>query len=334
MKRIIILFVLIYFTLGLNAQTGYGIVDFSANYMRESPDYTAELGNQSLMGTVVEILDRQGYWLKIKSPEPYVGWVNEMGVALVTKDEAESYLKSPKYICTAFNSKIFSKPKEGSETVSDLVMGDILRTWFDKKDNPVRKGKFLGVITPSGKTGYVRRKDLEAFDLWAAKSEATAGNIIRTAKMFLGTPYLWGGASSKGVDCSGLTRISWFMNGVLIPRDAGPQSRSGAEVNIFNKDGGLDLSALAPGDLLFFGKTTEDGKPARIDHVGIYIGGGRFIHSSQVVRISSLRAGDNDYYAKVPILARRYIGKDADEGLVDIKGSPFYFPQRALIIKK
>ena len=75
MKNISAIIYILLITLNANARKTYGVVEFSANYMRKQPSYTAELGNQSLMGTVVEILDEKGYWLKIKSPEPYTAWV-------------------------------------------------------------------------------------------------------------------------------------------------------------------------------------------------------------------------------------------------------------------
>ena len=322
----IILFVILGCNLHIKAQETYGVIDFSVNYMREQPSYSAELGNQCLMGTIVEILDRQEYWLRIKSPEPYIGWVNEMGVIKMSQLELEKYLNAPKYICTAFCSKIFSQPSESSEIISDLVMGDIIRVLYNKKKSgsnyeKVKKCGFLGVLMPSGKTGFVRKKDLMPFDFWTTNTDASSENIVETAKKFLGVPYLWGGTSCKGMDCSGLTRMVWFMNGVLIPRDTGPQSRAGLNVEIFDSDGNLDLSVLRQGDLLFFGKSSENGQPAKINHVGIYIGNSRFIHSSQVVRISSLQPGDVDYYTSVPVIVRRYIGNN---GLICIKDSHFY----------
>ena len=73
----------------------WAVVEFSANFMREAPDYTAELGDQALMGTVVEILDKSGYWVKIKRPEPYTAWVNEMGLVPMVYWVAALSLPSP-----------------------------------------------------------------------------------------------------------------------------------------------------------------------------------------------------------------------------------------------
>lgn len=334
MKNISAIIYILLITLNANARKTYGVVEFSANYMREQPSYTAELGNQSLMGTVVEILDEKGYWLKIKSPEPYTAWVNEKGVVKMSEEEINNYIKEPKYICVSPYSKIYSSPSLKAEIISDLVMGNILRQWrssFGLEGSnffvPIKKRGFVGVVTPSGKKGYVIAKDVQTLRMWADKSHSSPENLIETAKLFIGVPYMWGGASIKGVDCSGLTRMVWFMNGVLIPRDAGPQSCCGDEVRIFKADGSLDLQALRPGDLVFFGEKAEGGQAERVSHVGIYINDGIFIHSSQVVRINSLRQSDKNYYAKTPIKARRYIGAESRDGLIKMAESPLYFPQ-------
>ena len=112
-------------------------------------------------------------------------------------------------------------------------------------------------------------------------------DIIASAHQLLGVPYLWGGMSSKGVDCSGLVRISAIMNDVLLPRNASQMIKCGKPVK---------LDDLKRGDLVFFGTPATEEKPMRVTHVGIYLGNNRIIHSSHMVRINSLIAEDEDYY--------------------------------------
>jgi len=324
MKLVMATSVLVAATNLLSAQV-YGVVNVSVNFEREQPDYAAELGNQALMGTVVTVLGKTGYWLQVRSPEPYTAWVNEMTVTLMNKEEIDAYIAAPKYIVTAEYSNIYSSPSEKSERVSDLVMGNILRIWTSGKHNKVVSSKgFVGVVTPSGKPGWVRAKDVENFTKWAESCNPTANNIIATAKKMLGVCYQWGGTSIKGVDCSGLTRTAFFMNGLLLPRNTSQQVRIGDDIDCSGVFEG-NFDSLLPGDLLLFGNTLT----RRVSHVAIYIGDGKFIHSSQTVRISSLRRSDPDYYDRTPGLlsVRRVIGReDSNKGIHSIRKSPYYFP--------
>ena len=88
----------------------WAVVNLSVNFMREAPDYTAENGDQTLMGTVVEIVGEEGYWRQIVSPEPYKAWVNELGLKEMSADEVNAYIASPKYVCTSDFTHIFTEP--------------------------------------------------------------------------------------------------------------------------------------------------------------------------------------------------------------------------------
>lgn len=297
----------------------YAVVEFSANFMREEPAYEAENGDQSLMGTVVEVVGEKDYWSQIISPEPYKAWVNTMGIVEMSGGQIREYIDSPKYICTADYTHIYSKPDIKSQRISDFVMGGLVRQITDARGRAVRHGRFAGVMLPSGVRGWVLRDEIEDFSSWTESRRFTAENIISTAYKFLGVPYMWGGTSIKSVDCSGLARCVFFMNGILLPRNASQQARTGVDV-------GMD--ELQPGDLLFFGRAATAESPERVSHVAIYLGGGRYIHSSQVVRISSLDSGAEDYGGRMPIRARRILGHTDDgTGIVSIAKSPYYFTQ-------
>ena len=297
----------------------WAVVDLSVNYMREAPDYTAENGDQTLMGTVVEIVSQEGYWRQVVSPEPYKAWVNELGLAEMDAAEVNEYIASPKYICTADFAHIYAGPSAKSGTVSDLVMGCLVRPVADRQGKAVKKGKFLACKLPDGRTGWVPKADLEDFASWTATRNATGESIVGTALRFLGVPYMWGGTSFKSVDCSGFSLCVYFMNGILLPRNTSQQVRAGVEVA---------PDSLQPGDLLFFGTPATDEKPERVNHVGIYIGDGRFIHSSQLVRISSLDPAEPDYYERKPIRIRRILGHiDDGAGVSLLAKSPLYFIQ-------
>lgn len=315
------------------------VVELSANFMREEPDFAAELGDQALMGTVVEILGREGGWVKIKSPDPYTAWVEGRGLVMMGDKEVDDYLEAPKYICTATMSHVYEEPSLKSRIVSELLPGDLVRIMYKtvthtsgrykgyEEGRAVLTKKFVGVVLPSGKTGYVPARDVDVFYKWAKDKEAglSDGNALRkelveTAQSFLGVPYMWGGTSIKNVDCSGLARSVFFMSGILLPRNASQQGRVGEEI---------PLSELQPGDLVLWGREATDSTAAKATHVGIYIGESRFIHSSYMVRVNSLDPSEADYYDRRPLCARRIVGNvdRKGSGIYSIFHSPAYFPQ-------
>lgn len=295
--------------------------------MRTSPDYESGLETQALMGTPVEVIDSKGYWLKIKTPDPYTAWATDMGVVQTDSLQLQNYIASPKYICTSLWTEVYEEPDDGAQRISDLVAGDLLMTGA-KNGNIGRHRTFLGVVLPDGRTGYVKSQDVMKFSSWAESRRATPENVVATAKRFLGTPYMWGGTSPKGLDCSGLTRTAFFLNGILLHRNASQQVKEGIEVPLDGFIPGKSEGNLKPGDLMFFGKRTEGGE--KVTHVAMYIGGGRIIHSSHEVRVNSLNPAESDYYSGATRLlrARRMCDeKGAPYTSVRIIDSPYYFPQ-------
>ena len=316
-----------------NTGSKWAIVNASNVFLRAEARYGSECVSQSRMGTLVQVLERQGYWAKVRTPEPYEGWVNELALApcepLPAAKQAEmkeyspklkpfgdaeaaQWLASDRYICIAENATVFSRPSEDSERLGDLLMSDILGA--DKRTAP--KG-WTAVCLPDGRAGFVKCGSLEPFAAWADarrdSGEAVAEGIITLAKRFLGMPYMWGGMSVGHFDCSGLTGFCYFMNGILLPRDASQQVKCGAEVPV------EDMQA---GDLVFFGDS-------RVSHVALCIGPGRIIHASQVVRINSLDPAAPDYYGRNILAVRRILGHigEGSDGFAPslIAESPSYF---------
>ena len=272
------------------------VVETSTCYMRIAPDYESALETQELMGTIVEIVGESSYWREIVSPQPYKAWTTEKTLVEMTSEEIQEYKEAPKYMFAELYGHIYMEPSEKSQTICDLVGGDVMRM-VHKNGKAVIKGRWAMVMLPSGKTGWVQKsavEDLgERIDIRMGEgsgnmiSRERMEAIISSAHQLLGVPYLWGGMSAKGVDCSGLVRISAIMNGVLLPRNASQMIKCGIPVQ---------LDQLQRGDLVFFGTAASDEKPMRVTHVGIYLGDNHIIHSSHLVRINSLDPEAPDYY--------------------------------------
>lgn len=316
MRTFAIILAMMISTLGFCQEKRWGVVELSTSYLRLHPDYESALETQELMGTVVEILGEKGYWLEIMSPQPYRAWATNMGIVEMDSQELEQYLSDPKVMFVELYGHLHESPCTDSPTICDLVAGNILRPTGQHKN------KWTEVMLPSGKTGWVPSKELREHTGFVsiAKGEGNADsvssetteNIIAEAKKLLGVPYIWGGMCSRGVDCSGLVRISYIMNNVLLPRNASQQIHCGDVVEMpvnpkfwnkeerntpeFEQEMKDRVKNLEKGDLVFFGTPADGEKPQRITHVGIYIGDNHIIHSSHLVRINSLIPSDQDYY--------------------------------------
>ena len=261
----------------LSAQE-YGLVNVSVCNMRDVPQYSAEMVSQAIMGTPVKILQWGGEygWPEVQTPDDYTGWVHKDAILPVSAEQLHEWNAAPKVVVTA----LWSVVKNGKETVCDVVAGSRLRLIG-------RKGCSYKVALPDGREGFISRADAAPEADWRKSLDKSADAILETALSMNGFPYLWAGMSPKGMDCSGFVRTVLFMHDVIIPRDAGPQSRTGERIE------GID--ALRKGDLVFFGRLADDGP--HVSHVGFYLGDGRFIHSLGLVKIGSFNADDPLYDA-------------------------------------
>ena len=193
-----------------------------------------------------------------------------------------------------------SKPGHSSELSNQILCGTVLRLfkyqsgWIycqTPESGDEYKDYYL-VTFPDGRTGYLPGAHGADYTLWKTKQTKapSATAVLNTANMLKGTPYLWGGTSANGVDCSGFTKMVFFQHGPLLPRDASQQVSVGLPIET-----DTTLTNLLPGDFLFFGRKATETSPEKITHVAIYIGEGKIIHASGYVKVQSLIRGDADF---------------------------------------
>lgn len=254
----------------------FAIVRNSVANIRSEPSHPAQLSTQALLGMPLKVLKRQGGWYLVQTPDDYLSWIDSGGLTLMNEEEYAAWKTSPKLIYLSTFGVAYAEPSVSAARVSDLVAGNVLKL-------NGREGHYYRAEFPDGRTAYVSRSEARPFDEWKASLKATEGSLVATAKTMTGVPYLWGGTSTKGMDCSGFTKTIFFMNGWIIPRDASQQVHAGESI-----DTSEGFDNLRPGDLLFFGRPATETSPQRVVHVGMWIGNNEFIHSSGRVHTSSI----------------------------------------------
>ncbi len=240
--------------------------------IRRGPEHSSELLTQAIMGETMVLLEEKGDWRLVMLDDGYHGWVRAWSSARFTGEEILSYQERADAMVGAGVAYVLSAPGEGSLPVTDITAGSrVVTSGTD--------GNYTRVELPGGREGFIETARLEPLP---GGSPAREG-VTRRAGRFLGIPYVWGGTSAKGFDCSGLVKRVFRMEGIETPRDADQQSAAGVAVDESSP------ARIPPGALLFFG---EGG---RITHVAISTGGGRFIHSYGDVRVNSLLPGEPDF---------------------------------------
>jgi hypothetical protein len=251
----------------------WGLVNVSVCNIRFISSYDAEMVSQALMGTPVKILKKDNGWLLVQTPDMYLGWVDSDAIAAMSVSEHDIWKSSSRLFYSMKTGDIYSDRSMG-KVISDIVAGCILEV------SGTQKGGFE-VKLPDGRRGFIQAEKAILLDQLSDKTFLNSTNLLSTAESFMGIPYLWGGTSSKGFDCSGFVKTVYFLNGIILERDASQQFQNGMRLRR-----GSYPDSLKTGDLLFFGSARRG--RARATHVGMYIGDTEFIHCSGMVRINSL----------------------------------------------
>ena len=286
----------------------WALVKLSIATLRTEPKHSAEMATQGIMGAPVKVLEKSGEWYRVQMADDYIAYVPESSLAFKTEAQMKAWRKAERYIVTAYDSRLVTEP-HGDLTVSDLVMGNILEV-------KAKQSGWLKLATPDGRVGWVDGADLAELSQWSQQG-FSAAQLEKTARRMMGSSYLWGGTTTKVTDCSGLTKVCYLSNGIILQRDASQQALTG---KIFKR--GTDWHQYETGDLLFFGNE----KTGRVTHVGLYLRDGKYIHCSGQVKINSLDPKASDYpYLYSPLSASRIKGMVGTRGITALKNHPWYF---------
>lgn len=295
----------------------FGVVRLSVANIRSKPKHSAELATQALLGEQLRVWKKEGDWYFIQTPNNYFGWLDKGGFTLMDKTEFENWQKADKVIMRIQYTNSYVVPDMNDKRyVSDLVIGNILLDLG-------RDGNWAKVGYPDGREGYVPVRFRTKLNDWLEVMQPDTNNIVNTAKSMMGNPYLWGGTSVKGMDCSGFTKTVYFLNGIQLERDASLQVKTGIEIETDT----TTWKNLQKGDLLFFGRKATPEKKERIWHVAIWMGGGKIIHAAELVKIESLIRDEPDFAEdrlKTFVRAKRIVNSVGKNGILAVKDSEYY----------
>ncbi len=234
------------------------VVNTGVVNLYKEPSFRSETVTQAVLGEMPEVIDQQGKWFRLQQWDGYESWAYHFYLA-----KAPGFKDAKAFLTTTDNVTVIrSAPDAYAPGVRDAVFGCKLPVLAEDND-------WYQVSLPDGAEGWLRNEpmDLEG---------DTRHKLVSVARRFLGIPYVWGGKTPKGMDCSGLVQTTFKALGIELPRDAHLQE-------CFGNLPRIQPEKAAPGDLFFFSEDHE-----RITHVTISTGGAEFIHCSGWVKEESL----------------------------------------------
>jgi len=218
----------------------------------ERPTFGMPLSSELPYGTELEILDEQVRWVFTRQKDGYLGWAYKPYLA-------EGFAAKPTHLVIAPSCELRAQPDIASEVITRLVSG----TGVTIEE---LRGEWAKVTANT--TGWMPVSLLRAIDDIPQSIEEKRKLLIEDSMRMIGVPYLWGGTSGNGIDCSGFVRLLHQWAGVVIPRDADMQHAAAKAVE----------APFEVGDLFFF---AESESKRKITHVGMSLGGWKMIHSSR-----------------------------------------------------
>lgn len=228
----------------------YGISQLSIVPMRDEPSDKSEMINQILFGEHFKILEARKKWSRIRlAHDSYEGWICNKQLLEISEDDYKQLDKDVSTITT---------------DILDIIKKD--------QHQPI----VIGSILPFYKSGHANiNSEMYEFNGLTTPGFVKKHKLIENALIFLKAPYLWGGRSPLGIDCSGLTQIVYRLQGIDLPRDAYMQAKVGTTLSFIEES--------EPGDLAFF-----DNAEGKVIHVGIILKNNHILHASGMVRIDRI----------------------------------------------
>lgn len=284
--------VLIVLSLSAFAKNGLHVVVVPVANMYSKPSEKSDVVSQAIYGSNVVLIEARGEWSRIETPDRYRGWTPSRYLRIVLAGNGYASAGPTVQVESLF-ANIYAEPDVTKHkaviTVPFEVKLEIAPEDPKAKSAQVKHEGWIHVRLPGMTNAWIQSGDVstDAKPLSIAQS-------IELAKRFVGLPYLWGGTSSFGFDCSGFTQMLVRTRGVEMPRDADKQAAWSGVTRVERKD-------LQPGDLLFFGSSEKE-----IDHTGMYIGDGQFIQAvtndHPVIQVSRL---DDQPWTHLLVACRR-----------------------------
>jgi cell wall-associated NlpC family hydrolase len=236
--------------------------------LRRRPSHDAALVSQSVMGEPLALVRERGEWLEVEAKNGYRGWVRSWALEPDLPGERAFWQTRPIARVVVPCAPLRAEPRAGAPRVAEA--GFLARFPLIGK----RRASYL-VLLPGRGPAWLPAASAE---VWpdAGSPPPPPGRLVRIASRLLGTPYLWGGTSSRGYDCSGLVMRLYEWAGLALPRDSRQQAALGYDFT--------DPGVARPGDLLFF---AERGRP--VSHVALALGRGAILHASRSsVRVETI----------------------------------------------
>jgi gamma-D-glutamyl-L-lysine dipeptidyl-peptidase len=268
------------------AKNGAQVVVVPVANMYSAPNENSDVVSQAIYGSNVTLLVAKGEWSKIQTDDRYKGWMPSRYLRVILNGDGYATAGLTVQVESLFANIYREADVTKHKPVLTLPFLVRLELIDDGKGN---SGRWLQVRLPDKRSEWI-----QSSDVISNPQLLTIPESIELAKRFLGFPYLWGGRSSFGFDCSGFTQMLVRVRGINMPRDADLQAAWDGVTSVERSD-------LEPGDLLFFGSG-----PKHITHTGMYIGDGQFIHDTTnghpVVQISRL---DDQPWTRILVACRR-----------------------------